>query len=320
MDRRTIIRTAAGTFVATVLLARGQQPDKVWRIGILDPGVPHLFAAFREAMQRLGYVEGRNITFEVKSADGKRDEIPGLARELVALNPDVIVTAANLPTEVTKRATDTIPIVGVVGDAVGAGLVSALAKPIGNITGLSFLNKELSAKRIELLKEALPYATKVAMLNDVTTSQTDATETRTAAQRLGLQLQQIDVRSSVGLESAFNDAKRGRAEAVDVLASAFFNAQRVLIVRLAAQTRLPAIYESREYVDAGGLMSYGQDLYGLFRRAAYFVDKIIKGAKPVDLPWEQPTKFELVINLMTAKALGLTIPKSLLLRADEVIQ
>jgi putative tryptophan/tyrosine transport system substrate-binding protein len=208
----------------------------------------------------------------------------------------------------------------VVGDAVGAGLVSALAKPIGNITGLSFLNKELSAKRIELLKEALPYATKVAMLNDVTTSQTDATETRTAAQRLGLQLQQIDVRSSVGLESAFNDAKRGRAEAVDVLASAFFNAQRVLIVRLAAQTRLPAIYESREYVDAGGLMSYGQDLYGLFRRAAYFVDKIIKGAKPVDLPWEQPTKFELVINLMTAKALGLTIPKSLLLRADEVIQ
>jgi putative ABC transport system substrate-binding protein len=319
-NRRTILRAAAGTLAAAFLSAGGQQPEKVWRIGILDPGVPHLFAAFREAMARLGYVEGQNIKFEIRNAQGKRDAIPGLAAELIALKPDIIVTAGGPPIDAARRATATIPIVGVVGDAVGSGFVTTLAKPVGNVTGLTFMNKELSAKRIELLKEALPYVTRVAALYDVTIAAYYSDETRTAAQRLGLQLQQLDIRRSADLEPAFNDAKRGRAEAVDVLASAFFNAQRVLIVRLAAQDRLPAIYESREYVDDGGLMSYGQDLYGLFRRAAYFADKIIHGVKPADLPWEQPTKFELVINLRTAKMLGLTIPQSLLLRADEVIQ
>ena len=320
MNRRTVLRSAFGTLVAAALAARGQQPGTIWRIGILDAGIPHLFAAFRDAMQRLGYVEGRNINYEVKSAEGKRDAVRELATELVALKPDIIVTAGGPPIDAARRATTTIPIICIVGDAVGAGFVTNLAKHVGNVTGLTFLNAELSAKRIELLKETFPHISRVAVLYDVSSSGTYASETRNAAQRLGLRLQQFDVRSSVDIETAFNDLKRGRAEAVDVLASAFFNAQRVLIVRLAAQTQLPAIYESREYVDAGGLMSYGQDLYGLFRRAAYFADKIIQGAKPIDLPWEQPMKFELVINLKTAKAQALAIPQSVLLRADEVIQ
>jgi putative ABC transport system substrate-binding protein len=320
MDRRTIIRTAAGALVAALLSARGQQPDKVWRVGILDPGTPLSYAAFREGMRDLGYIDGRNIKYETKDAQGKPDEIPRLAKELVALNPDVIVTAANRPIAAVMRATGTIPIVAVIGDAVGAGFARSLAKPVGNVTGLSFLNRELSAKRIELLKETLPTLSRVSILNDLNADQTYATETRTAAQRLGLQVQQIDVRSSNDYEAAFRDAGRGRAEVIDVLASAFLNANRHLIVQLAAQARLPAIYESREYVDAGGLMSYGQNFRLIFRQAATYVDKILRGAKPADLPWEQPTKFELVINLKTAKALGLTIPQSLLLRADEVIQ
>ena len=320
MDRRTIIRSAAGTLVATLLSARAQQSDKVWRIGILDPGTPLSYAAFREGMRDLGYIDGRNIKYEIKDAQGKPDEIPRLAKELVALNPDVIVTAANRPIAAVMRATRTIPIVAVIGDAVGAGFASNLAKPVGNVTGLSFLNRELSAKRIELLKEALPTLSRIAVLNDLNADQTYATETRIAAQRLGLQVQQIDVRSSSDYEAAFRDAKAERAEVIDVLASAFLNANRQLIVQLAAQARLPAIYESREYVDSGGLMSYGQNFYLIFRRAAAYVDKILRGAKPVDLPWEQPTKFELIINLKTAKALGITIPQSLLLRADDVIQ
>jgi putative tryptophan/tyrosine transport system substrate-binding protein len=320
IDRRTFVGVATGGLVAAALSVRAQQPDKVWRVGLLDPGIPHLFAAFRGAMRELGYIEGRNITFEVKSAQGERERTSAAAAELVALKPDAIVTASPLAIRAARSATATIPIIAVTGDAVATGLVTNLAQPEGNVTGLSFLNTELSAKRIEVFKEALPRLTKLAMLNDLSGAQSFAAATRPAAQRLGIQLQQIDVRRSGDLERAFGDAKRGGAEAIDVLASAYFNASRDEIVKLAAQSRLPAIYESREYVDAGGLMSYGQDLFALFRRSAYFLDKILKGTPIRDLPWEQPTNFQLVINLKTAKVLGLTIPQSLLLRANDVIQ
>ena len=321
MDRRMMIRAAAGTLVAACLSARGQQPDKVWRVGILDPGIPHLFTAFRESMRDLGYVEGRNIRFEEKNANGNPDLVPALARELVALKPDVIVTAATLPTHSLLSETTTIPlVVAAIGDAVSAGIVRNLAQPKGNVTGLTFLNAELSAKRLELLKEALPRLSRVAAFNDVNSQQSYLDETERAAKRLGLQLHRIDIHTSGEFERAYAEAGRATDEAVDVLASPFFNANRVRLVQLASRYHLPAIYESREYAEAGGFMTYGQDLAVLFHRAANYVDRILKGAKPSELPWEQPTQFELVINLKTAKALGATIPQSLLLRADEVIQ
>jgi putative ABC transport system substrate-binding protein len=321
MNRRTIIRSAAGTLVAAFLSARGQQPDKVWRVGILDPGIPHLFAAFRESMRDLGYVDRRNVRFDEKNANGNPGPVPALARELVALKPDVIVTAATLPTHSLLTETTTIPvIVAAIGDAVSAGIVRNLAQPKGNVTGLTFLNSELSAKRLELLKEVLPRLSRVAVLNDVSSQQSYLDETESAAKRLDLRLHRIDVRTSSDFERAYAEAARAADGAVDVLASPFFNSNRVSLVRLASRYRLAAIYESREYADVGGFMTYGQDLAVLFRRAASYVDRILKGAAPSDLPWEQPTKFELVINVKTAKALAITIPQSLLLRADELIE
>jgi len=301
--------------------ARAQPSGRVSRVGILDAGVPHLFAAFREAMRNLGYSEGHNIVYETRSAEGKPERISGLATELVKLNPDLIVTAATQPSRALQQATSTIPIVvAAIGDAVATGLVTNLRQPGGNITGLSFLNTELSAKRLEVLKEALPRITRVALLNDLNTAQNIVAATETAARRLRLQLQILEVRSADDFERAFDVAVKNRAEAIDVLASAYFNAHRGRIVALAERTRLPAIYESREFVDAGGLMSYGQNLVDLFRRAAVYVDRILKGAKPGDLPVQQPSTFELAINARTAKALGLTIPPSLLARADQVIE
>ena len=213
------MRISAGALVAALPSARGQR-QRISRVGVLDPGIPHLFAAFREAMRGLGYVEGRDVRFDIRSSHGKRDEIPRLAMELVALEPEIIVTAGTLPIDAARRATSTIPIVCVVGDAVGTGLATNLAKPAGNVTGLSFLNNEFSAKRIEVLKEAIPSISRVAMLADVTTNNGYATETLAAAQRLGVQVQQIDVGGTVDLAQAFHEAQRGRAEAVDVLASA----------------------------------------------------------------------------------------------------
>jgi putative tryptophan/tyrosine transport system substrate-binding protein len=321
MNRRTIIRIAGGTLAAAWLSARSQQPDKVWRVGILDPGLPHLFAAFRESMRDLGYVEGRNVRFEEKNANGNPDVIPAMARELVALKPDVIATAAALPIHSLLSETTSIPlVVASIGDAVSAGIVRNLAQPAGNVTGLTFLNTELSGKRLELLKEAFPRLRRVAVFNDVNSQRSYLDETESAAKRLGLQLHRIDMRTSAEFERAYAEAGQAADEAVDVLASPFFNANRVRLVQLASRHRLPAIYESREYAEVGGFMTYGQDLAVLFRRAATYVDRILKGAKPSELPWEQPTKFELIINLKTAKALGLTVPQSVLLRADEVIQ
>jgi putative ABC transport system substrate-binding protein len=217
--------------------------------------------------------------------------------------------------------TTTIPlVVASIGDAISAGIVRNLAQPTGNVTGLTFLNTELSGKRLELLKEALPRLRRVAVFNDVNSQRSYLDETESAAERLGLQLHRVDLRTSGEFERAYAEAKRAADEAVDVLASPFFNANRGHLVELAARYRLPAIYESREYAVAGGFMTYGQDLAALFRRAATYVDRILKGAKPSELPWEQPTKFELVINIKTAREIGITIPQSLLLRADEVIQ
>jgi len=320
MDRRAFIGMVGRSILAAPIAARAQQPAKIARVGILDAGVPHLFAAFREALRALGYIEGQNVAFDLRSAGGRPDQIPILARELVRANPDVIVSAATLPLQSLKRETSTIPIVAVVGDAVASGLVVSLSRPGGNLTGLSFLNTELSGKRLEVLLEALPGLRRVAMLNDSNTSQPYVGATEAAARQVRVQLLRFDIRNADDLERVFLMAKRDGAEALTVLASAFFNANRKQIVDLAARSRLPAIYESREYAEAGGLLTYGQDLTDLFRRAATYVDKILKGTKPADLPVEQPTKFELVVNLKTAKALGLAIPQSILVRADEVIQ
>ena len=315
------IARVGGGLVAWPLLGYGQQADKAPRVGILDPGIPEQFTAFRGAMAELGYVDGKSVIYLLKTAQGRPDEIPALAAALVALKPDILVTAAILPSRSLMQQTTSIPIVvASIGDAISAGIVHSLAKPEANVTGLTFLNTELSAKRIELLKEALPTLQRVALFNDLNSQGSYLEETLVAAKRLGIQVQRIDLHFPEDFERAFDRAKRGAAEAVDVLASPFFNANRVRLVQSAAQFRLPTIYESREYAKAGGLMTYGQDLAVLFRRAATYVAKILQGARTTELPWEQPTKFELVINLRTAKELGITIPQSLLLRADEVIQ
>jgi putative ABC transport system substrate-binding protein len=297
-----------------------QPADKIPLVGILDNGVPRLFTAFRDGLRELGYVEGQNIQLAVKSAQGRPDLLQGLAAELVALKPAVVVTTG-VAVRAVRRASPTVPIVvAATRDAVTAGFTSSLAKPADNITGQSFLNTELSAKRLALLKDTLPRARRIAMLVYLDSGpDRDVRETRAAAQRLGLHLQRVDVRLD-DLARSFSDAKKERADAVDVLASAWLNAHRERLVELAAQNGLPAIYESRDYVDAGGLMSYGQNITLLFRRAATYVHKILKGATPDDLPWEQPSQFELVANLKTARALGLTFPPSILLRADQVIE
>jgi putative ABC transport system substrate-binding protein len=320
VERRTFLGVIAGGLLAAPLAVEAQAADKIPLVGILDNGVPRLFTEFREGLHELGYVDGQNIQLVVKSAQGRPDLLPGLAAELVALKPEVVVTTG-VAVRAVRRASPTIPIVvAATRDAVSAGFTSSLAKPADNITGQSFLNTELSAKRLALLKDTLPRARRIAMLVYADSGpDRDVRETRAAAQRLGLYVQRVDVRLD-DLARSFSDAKRERADAVDVLASAWLNAHRERLVELAAQNGLPAIYESRDYVDAGGLMSYGQNLTLLFRRAAVYVHKILKGATPEDLPWEQPSQFELVINLKTAKALGLTIPPSLLLRADQVIE
>ncbi len=320
MERRTFLGVIAGGLLAAPLAVEAQAADKIPLVGILDNGVPRLFTEFREGLHELGYVDGQNIQLVVKSAQGRPDLLPGLAAELAALKPEVVVTTG-VAVRAVRRASPTIPIVvAATRDAVSAGFTSSLAKPADNITGQSFLNTELSAKRLALLKDTLPRARRIAMLVYADSGpDRDVRETRAAAQRLGLYVQRVDVRLD-DLARSFSDAKKERADAVDVLASAWLNAHRERLVELAAQNGLPAIYESRDYVDAGGLMSYGQNLTLLFRRAAVYVHKILKGATPEDLPWEQPSQFDLVINLKTAKALGLTIPPSLLLRADQVIE
>jgi putative tryptophan/tyrosine transport system substrate-binding protein len=316
--RRELIVTLGSAAAAWPLAARGQQPKTT--MGILDPGVPHMFAAFIEGMRELGYVEGQNITYVRRSAAGNPQIVPQLAAELVALKVDIIVTGATLPIRAVKSATSTIPIVFVTGDAVTTGIVSNLPRPGGNLTGLSFLNDDLSSKRLDVLRDAMPQLQSVAVFDDPSTTRKYLEVTEETGRRLGLKLQVFELPSVESFEQAFATAKTQRLQAVDVLASAFFDANHGLFAELALKYKLPGIYEHGEFVRAGCLLSYGPNVADLFKRAAIHADKIIKGARPGDLPVEQPTKFEMLINLKTAKAIGVRLSDSFLLRADEIIE
>jgi putative ABC transport system substrate-binding protein len=312
--------------LAVSLPAEAQQP-KLHRIGILFIGTSSFYSAwidvFRQGLKELGYIEGKNIAFEYRYAEGKADRLPALAAELVVLKVDVIVTSATPSVLALKKATSTIPIVFVaVADPVASGLVASLARPGGNVTGLTILAVELSGKRVELLKEAVPKVTRVAFLwNSANPGLTPAwREAQAAAQALGLQLQSLEVRSSNDFDSAFETALRERAQALITPPEALFNTHLKRIVEFAAKNRLPAMYAFTEAVDAGGLMLYAPNYADQFRRAATYVDKILKGTKPADLPVEQPTKFEFIINLKAARQIGLTIPPTVLARADKVIR
>ena len=327
MDRRAFLGTLAGGLLAAPLVAEAQQAAKIARIGYLGRKAnSHLHAAFLQGLRDLGYVEGRNVVIEVRDAEGRNERLPALAAELVALKVDVIVAVATPAALAAKQATKTIPVVfTALADPVTSGLVTSLARPGGNITGVSFLAPEQVGKRLERLKEAVPGVSRVAVLwqpGDVpeTTAKNLLKEAEVAARALGVRVQFVEARGPADFDRAFSDVTRARAGALTVLTSPMFVTERRRLVDLAARNRLPAVYGLREFVDAGGLMSYGSNTADVYRRAATYVDKILKGAKPADLPVEQPTKFELVINLKTAKALGLTIPPSLLQRADEVIQ
>jgi ABC-type uncharacterized transport system substrate-binding protein len=313
----------AATFVYPHL-AYAQQPKKVPRIGFLSATGPQpRNEAFREGLRELGYVEGQNIVIEWRFAEGKPDRISHNAAVLVGLKVDIIVTTGPTDTRAAKAATASIPIVMAQdSDPVGNGFVASLARPGGNITGLSNLSSEISGKRLELLKEIIPKLSRVAALGTSTEpgNAQGLRDTELAADALGVQLQSLDVSGPKDVETAFRAASKERAQAVLVLASAVLTAHRAQIIELAVKSRLPAIYNRGDYAEEGGLMSYGVRLADLFRRAATYVDKILKGAKPADLPVEQPTKFELVINLKTAKQIALTIPPNVLARADRVIK
>jgi len=329
MDRRDTV-LALLALGAAPLAAEAQQAAKVARIGYLSSSLassPRLRDAFLQGLRDLGYVEGRNVVIEYRDAEGKVERVPALAAELVALKVDVIfVGGSTRVTLAAMQATKTIPIVFTsVGDPLESGLVTSLARPGGNVTGLSSLGPELVGKRLELLKQAVPGVDRVAVLwvPGALGERTDKdmlTGADVAARALGVRLQFVEARGTDEFARAFSDMSSARAGALTVLPSNRFERERRRLVDLAAKNRLPAVYTSREFVDAGGLMSYGANQPDLFRRAATYVDKIRKGAKPGDLPVEQPTQFELVINLKTAKALGITIAQSVLAHADEVIQ
>jgi putative ABC transport system substrate-binding protein len=326
--RRAFMGTLAGGLLATPLTAHAQQSPKMPRIGFIVTAnrrmVEHIVRAFDEGMRELGYAEGRNVVIERRFADGKPERLPALAAELVQLKVDIIVTGSNPVIDAVKKATATIPVVmGVSRDPVGSGFIASLARPGGNITGLtSDTAPDILGKNLELLKEAVPRASRVAFLWNPVPSAAGAyrNAAASAAHRLGVKLQTVEVRGGNDLESAFAAMTRERAEALLVPLDPLPFSFRKPIILLAEKHRLPAMYGLREFPEAGGLMSYGSNLASLFGRAAVYVDKILKGARPGDLPVEQPSKFEMVINLKTAKALGLTIPPSLLQRADEVIQ
>jgi putative ABC transport system substrate-binding protein len=308
-------------------VAEAQQPTKVPRIGYLDGPPPSSIAArteaFRQGLRDLGYVEGKNIVIEYRYAEGKIDRLPALAAELVRLKVDVIVTGGATVTRAAREATVAIPIVMAQDpDPVANGFVASLARPGGNITGLSSLTADLSGKGLELLKEILPKLSRLAVLGTSTNVGTaqQLRQTELAARALAVQLQFQDVLDRKDIETGFRAASKGRADALLLLGSPVLISYRKQLVDLAVKNRLPAIYNRAEYVEDGGLMSYGVSISDLARRAATYVDKILKGAKPADLPVEQPTKFEFVINLKPAKQIGLTIPPNVLARADKVIK
>jgi putative tryptophan/tyrosine transport system substrate-binding protein len=315
-----IVALTLGT-LTSLPAADTQQLGRMPRIGVLSPSADFFLNAFRQGLRELGYIDGRNIFLEYRSADGRVDRLPELAAELVRLKVDVMVTITPPGVRAAKQATSTIPIVmGAVDDAVEQGFVTSLAKPGGNITGASSLNPELSGKRLELLKEAFPKVSHVAVLREAVGGASSLRATMAAGQALGVQLQILELRDPNELESAFTAMTRERAGALDVLPGLMIAGYMRQIVDLAGKARLPAMFPDGQFVESGGLMSYGPSLPEMYRRAAYYVDKILKGAKPADLPVEQPTKFELIINLKAAKQIGLTIPQSVLFRADKVIK
>jgi ABC-type uncharacterized transport system substrate-binding protein len=322
-----VVVLAVGLLLAP--LAVEAQQGTVPRIGVLSPSAPsdprmqRRLEAFQQGLRELGYVEGQNIAIESRWAEGKYDRLPALAAELVRLKVNVILTMAPPPTQAAKDATRTIPIVmGAVADAITAGFVSNLARPDGNITGLSMMVPELVGKQLEILKEVVPKLSRVVLLGNPTnlSNAAQSREAEGAARVLGLRLQPVAARDPEEIDRAFVAMTREKPDAVIVLLDSIFLDRRTRIADLAVKHRMPTVYGAGEHAEAGGLMTYGPNIPSMFRRAATFVDKILKGAKPADLPVEQPTKFELVINLKTAKALGLTIPQALLLRADQVIE
>ena len=313
--------------LAVAVVAEAQQPKKIPRIGFLSAvsasSISPRTEAFRQGLRELGYVEGQSIVVEYRWAEGKFDRLPDLAAELVRLKVDVILSGGPTATRPAKEATVTIPIVMAFDDdPVGSGFVASLARPGGNITGLSTLAPEISGKQLELLKEIVPRLSRVAVFGTSTRSGNAQAlrEIELAAGTLGVQLQYLDVLGAKDIEALFRAASKGRADAVLALASPTLLLQRTQIADLAVKNRLPAIYDRAEFVEDGGLMTYSVSITDLFRRAATYVDKILKGAKPADLPVEQPTKFEFIVNLKAAKQIGLTIPPNVLARADKVIR
>jgi putative ABC transport system substrate-binding protein len=306
------------------LSALAQKPGKVTRIGFLSTGGPgQNTEAFRVGLQELNYIVGQNIAIEYRWAAGRDDRLPDLAAELVRMKVDVIVSTSSSAARAAQQATKTIPIVmSVSGDPVGTGLIASLARPGGNITGLTILSPELSGKRLELLKEAFPKVARVAVLWNPASpdKQLDFKETQAVARSLGVQLQSLEVRGAKDFDKVFQAATKERTQALITLSDPVTGSQGRRIMDFAAKSRLPAIYGDSAFVEAGGLMAYGPNISDLYRRAAFFVDKILKGTKPGDLPVQQPIRFELVINLDTAKKIGLSMPPELLTRADKVIK
>ena len=326
MDRRAFIGTLASGLLAAPLAGEAQPAEKMYRIAFLSPTSPSdagRLAAFREGLRELSYVEGQNIAIESRWAEGNYDRLPGLAAELVRFKVDIIVTYGTPASQAAKRATGTIPIVmaGAI-DPVASGLVTIVARPGGNLTGLSLMAPELVGKQLEILKDVVPKISRVALLGNPANpgNAPQVRHAQDAARALGLRLQPLEARGPSDIDSAFAAITSEQAGAVIVLVDSMLLDHRTRIADLAARRRLPAVYGLSDHVEAGGLMAYGPNRLDIFRRAATYVDKILKGAKPGDLPVEQPTKFALVINLKTAKALGLTIPPSLLQRADQVIE
>ena len=324
VDRRTFLAVATTGVLATALVSEAQRIRKPRRIGILSPfssAADPFSRTFRQSLRELGYVEGADVTFEYRSSEGMTDRLTDLAKELVRLEIEVMVTTTSPAVQAARQSSDTIPIVvGGVDDAVGQGFVASLARPGGNVTGTSWLNTELSAKRLELLKETLPGVSRVAILREAVGGATSLRAAEAAARTLGVRLQIIEIRDLSEFESAFAAIARARSGAVLVIQGPMMTSAGMEIVGLTRKARLPASFSERRFATAGGLMSYGPKLEDLYRKAAAYTDRILKGAKPGDLPVEQPTRFELVINLKTARALGLTVPQSVLLRADSLLQ
>jgi ABC-type uncharacterized transport system substrate-binding protein len=323
VNKRIAALVVATVILTAVTLADAQQPTKIPKIGwlgIRPDSLTTSVESFRREFYALGHVEGKSFTFEYRSADNKLDRLPSLVNELIGLKVDLLISPSTNEARAAKNATKTIPIVFSSNDPVGSGLVDSLARPGGNLTGFSTIASELGGKRLELLKETIPKLVRVAFLWNPQTFSPAWKEIQLPAKELGLQLHSMEVSSADKIDTAFTAAQKAGSAALAVALGPLINSHQKRIVELAAKNRLPAIYSRADFVESGGLMSYGADQEEPYRRIAVMVDKILKGAKPADLPVEQPTKFELIINLRAAKQIGLTIPPNVLARANKVIK